>query len=146
MRGKILPAACACIYSSGHTILKHVYVGMDGRQTVMRKGESWIAVAMHVDETWSNITAGNIQRFGGFVSQIGADGENFAAANGNIGPEGTLADGVDDRTAQKQIICMLFLHSTRVCKLCLFLFAQFIVPYLNWRVESKSFKKISFKA
>lgn len=49
--GKILPAACACIYSSGHTILKHVCVGMDGRQTVMRKGESRIAVAMHVDET-----------------------------------------------------------------------------------------------
>ena len=33
------------------------------------------------------------------------------------------------------MVCSNF-HSTRVCKLCLFLFAQFIVPYLENCLDS----------
>ena len=108
--GEILPAAGARVHGGGYAVLEHVRVGMDGRQAVMRKGESRIAVAMHVDEAGGDIAAGNIQRFGGLVGQIGAHSENFAAVHSDVGLEGTLADGVDDRAAQKQIIRMLFHH------------------------------------
>lgn len=41
------------------------------------------------------------------------------------------------------MVCSNF-HSTRVCKLCLFLFAQFIVPYLEeyFRIDGTSQEEI----